>query len=112
MEAREIIRGPVSHLDRASVDTARIMPKHFLKRVERIGFGQYLFYDWAKEPGWSLPANPILVTGQNFGSGSSRVHSPWGCTDYGFHAYAAPSFADIFYSNCTKIGLLPVVLAE
>ena len=73
---------------------------------------QFLFYDWAKEPGWDLPANPILVAGENFGCGSSREHAPWGLQDYGFQAIVAPSFADIFYSNCTKIGLLPVVLDE
>jgi 3-isopropylmalate/(R)-2-methylmalate dehydratase small subunit len=88
------------------------MPKQFLKRVERTGFGEFLFYDWAKEPGWELPANPILVAGENFGCGSSREHAPWGLQDYGFQAIVAPSFADIFYSNCTKIGLLPVVLPE
>ena len=109
MEAIETISGAVSHLDRANVDTDQIMPKQFLKRVERSGFGQFLFYDWAKEPGWDLPANPILVAGENFGCGSSREHAPWGLEDYGFRAVVAPSFADIFYSNCTKIGLLPVV---
>jgi 3-isopropylmalate/(R)-2-methylmalate dehydratase small subunit len=108
----ETIAGKVSHLDRADVDTDQIMPKQFLKRVERTGFGQFLFYDWAKEPGWELPANPILVAGENFGCGSSREHAPWGLQDYGFQAIVAPSFADIFYSNCTKIGLLPVVLDE
>jgi 3-isopropylmalate/(R)-2-methylmalate dehydratase small subunit len=112
MEAIEIIDGRVSHLDRADVDTDQIMPKQFLKRVERAGFGEFLFYDWAKEPGWDLPANPILVTGQNFGCGSSREHAPWGLQDYGFQAIVAPSFADIFYSNCTKIGLLPIVLDD
>jgi 3-isopropylmalate/(R)-2-methylmalate dehydratase small subunit len=112
MEAIETISGTVSHLDRANVDTDQIMPKQFLKRVERTGFGEFLFYDWAKEPGWELPANPILVTGENFGCGSSREHAPWGLQDYGFQALVAPSFADIFYSNCTKIGLLPVVLSE
>jgi 3-isopropylmalate/(R)-2-methylmalate dehydratase small subunit len=112
MEAIEIIRGSVSHLDRADVDTDQIMPKQFLKRVERTGFGEFLFYDWAKEPGWDLPANPILVTGANFGCGSSREHAPWGLQDYGFQAIVAPSFADIFYSNCTKIGLLAIVLDE
>ncbi len=76
------------------------------------GFGEFLFYDWAKEPGWDLPANPILVAGENFGCGSSREHAPWGLQDYGFQAIVAPRFADIFYSNCTKIGLLPVVLAD
>ena len=112
MQAIEIIRGQVSHLDRSNVDTDQIMPKQFLKRVERTGFGQFLFYDWAKEPDWDLPANPILVTGENFGCGSSREHAPWGLQDYGFQAIVAPSFADIFYSNCTKIGLLPIVLEE
>jgi 3-isopropylmalate/(R)-2-methylmalate dehydratase small subunit len=112
MDAIETISGSVSHLDRANVDTDQIMPKQFLKRVERSGFGEFLFYDWAKEPGWDLPANPILVAGENFGCGSSREHAPWGLQDYGFKALVAPSFADIFFSNCTKIGLLPVVLAE
>jgi 3-isopropylmalate/(R)-2-methylmalate dehydratase small subunit len=112
MQSIEVIRGPVSHLDRSNVDTDQIMPKQFLKRVQRSGFGRFLFYDWAKEPGWELPANPILVTGANFGCGSSREHAPWGLQDYGFQAIVAPSFADIFYSNCTKIGLLPVVLGE
>jgi 3-isopropylmalate/(R)-2-methylmalate dehydratase small subunit len=78
--------------------------------VERTGFGEFLFYDWAQEPGWELPANPILVAGRNFGCGSSREHAPWALEDYGFQAIIAPSFADIFRSNCTKIGLLPVEL--
>jgi 3-isopropylmalate/(R)-2-methylmalate dehydratase small subunit len=112
MQPIEIISGPISHLDRSNVDTDQIMPKQFLKRVERTGFGQFLFYDWAKEPDWDLPANPILVAGDNFGCGSSREHAPWGLQDYGFQAIVAPSFADIFYSNCTKIGLLPIALAE
>jgi 3-isopropylmalate/(R)-2-methylmalate dehydratase small subunit len=112
MEPVRVISGPVSVLDRADVDTDQIIPKQFLKRVERTGFGQFLFYDWAKEPGWDLPPNPILATGRNFGSGSSREHAPWALQDYGFRAIVAPSFADIFFSNCTKIGLLPVVLPE
>jgi 3-isopropylmalate/(R)-2-methylmalate dehydratase small subunit len=112
MEAISTISGPVSVLDRADVDTDQIMPKQFLKRVERTGFGEYLFYDWAKEPGWDLPRNPILVAGRNFGCGSSREHAPWGLEDYGFKAIVAPSFADIFASNCTKIGLLPIALTE
>jgi 3-isopropylmalate/(R)-2-methylmalate dehydratase small subunit len=112
MDAIETISGQVSYLDRANVDTDQIMPKQFLKRVERTGFGEFVFYDWAKEPGWDLPPNPILVAGENFGCGSSREHAPWGLQDYGFQAIVAPSFADIFYSNCTKIGLLPVVLPE
>jgi 3-isopropylmalate/(R)-2-methylmalate dehydratase small subunit len=112
MEAVTKIAGPISVLDRADVDTDQIMPKQFLKRVERTGFGEFLFYDWAKQPGWNLPRNPILVAGRNFGCGSSREHAPWGLQDYGFKAVIAPSFADIFASNCTKIGLLPIALAE
>jgi 3-isopropylmalate/(R)-2-methylmalate dehydratase small subunit len=107
-----VIRGPISVLRRSDVDTDQIIPKQFLKRVERTGFGEYLFYDWAKEPGWDLDPNPILVTGRNFGCGSSREHAPWALEDFGFKAIVAPSFADIFSTNCTKIGLLPVALAE
>ena len=106
------ISGPVSVLRRSDVDTDQIIPKQFLKRVERTGFGEFLFYDWAKEPGWDLDPNEILVTGRNFGCGSSREHAPWALEDYGFKAIIAPSFADIFYSNCTKVGLLPVVLPQ
>jgi 3-isopropylmalate/(R)-2-methylmalate dehydratase small subunit len=112
MRPVSLIEGHVSVLDRSDVDTDQIIPKQFLKRVERTGFGEFLFYDWAKQPGWDLPQNPILATGRNFGCGSSREHAPWALEDYGFEAVIAPSFADIFYSNCTKIGLLPVVLAE
>jgi 3-isopropylmalate/(R)-2-methylmalate dehydratase small subunit len=112
MNAVTKIRGPISVLRRSDVDTDQIIPKQFLKRVERTGFGEFLFYDWAKEPGWDLDPNPILVTGRNFGCGSSREHAPWALEDYGFKAIIAPSFADIFYSNCTKVGLLPVVLPE
>jgi 3-isopropylmalate/(R)-2-methylmalate dehydratase small subunit len=112
MDPVRTIEGGVSVLDRADVDTDQIIPKQFLKRVERTGFGEFLFYDWAKEPGWELPRNPILAAGRNFGCGSSREHAPWALEDYGFRAIVAPSFADIFYSNCTKVGLLPVVLPE
>ena len=112
MEAITTIMGSVSVLDRDDVDTDQIMPKQFLKRVERTGFGEFLFYDWAKQPGWELPKNPILVAGRNFGCGSSREHAPWGLEDYGFQAIIAPSFADIFKSNCMKIGLLPIELGE
>ena len=112
MEPISVIAGSISVLDRSDVDTDQIMPKQFLKRVERTGFGEFLFFDWAKQPGWYLPANPILVTGRNFGCGSSREHAPWGLEDYGFKAVVASSFADIFASNCTKIGLLPVALTE
>jgi len=111
MRAIETIGGRVSVLARDDVDTDQIIPKQFLKRIERTGFGEFLFYDWAKEPGWELPPNPILLAGRNFGCGSSREHAPWALEDYGFQAIIAPSFADIFRSNCTKIGLLPVELS-
>ena len=111
MRAIETITGRVTVLNRDDVDTDQIIPKQFLKRVERTGFGEFLFYDWAKAPDWELPRNPILVTGSNFGCGSSREHAPWALEDYGFQAIIAPSFADIFRSNCTKIGLLPVQLS-
>ena len=112
MDPITVIDGAVSVLDRDDVDTDQIIPKQFLKRVERTGFGEFLFYDWKQEDGWDLPPNPILATGPNFGSGSSREHAPWALEDYGFKAVVAASFADIFFSNCTKIGLLPVVLPE
>jgi 3-isopropylmalate/(R)-2-methylmalate dehydratase small subunit len=112
MRAIETITGPVSVLWRHDVDTDQIIPKQFLKRVERTGFGEFLFFDWAKEDGWDLPHNQVLVAGRNFGCGSSREHAPWALEDYGFRAIIAPSFADIFRSNCTKIGLLPVELSE
>ena len=112
MDPVTTIVGPVSVLDRDDVDTDQIIPKQFLKRIERTGFGEYLFYDWKQEEGWDLPANPILVTGRNFGCGSSREHAPWALEDFGFRAIIAPSFADIFRSNSTKIGLLPIVLGE
>jgi 3-isopropylmalate/(R)-2-methylmalate dehydratase small subunit len=112
MDPVRIISGPVSVLDRADVDTDQIIPARHLKRVERTGFGQFLFEQWAQDPDWDLPANPILAAGPNFGCGSSREHAPWALQDYGFRAVVSSSFADIFFSNCTKIGLLPVVLPE
>jgi 3-isopropylmalate/(R)-2-methylmalate dehydratase small subunit len=111
MDPITVIDGAVSVLDRDDVDTDQIIPKQFLKRVERTGFGEFLFYDWKQDPDWDLPANPILATGRNFGCGSSREHAPWALEDYGFKAIIAPSFADIFYGNATKIGLLPIRLA-
>lgn len=105
-------------LRRANVDTDQIMPKQFLKRVERTGYGDFLFHQWRQtEPDFVLnrPEYRLakaLITGANFGSGSSREHAPWGLQDWGFEAIVAPSFADIFRSNCTKIGLLPVELSE
>jgi len=115
--------GIVAPLDRANVDTDQIIPKQFLKRVERTGFGEFLFYDWRYHedgspcPGFELNAPgyrgaSILVAGKNFGSGSSREHAPWALLDYGFRALLAPSFADIFYNNCFKNGILPVTLPE
>ena len=93
MEPIRTVAGPVSVLDRDDVDTDQIMPKQFLKRVERTGFGEFLFFDWAQEPDWELPRHPILVAGRNFGCGSSREHAPWALEDYGFRAVVAPSFA-------------------
>ncbi|HEY2259662.1 MAG TPA: 3-isopropylmalate dehydratase small subunit [Solirubrobacteraceae bacterium] len=110
MKAIETITGKVSVLNRDDVDTDQIIPKQFLKRIARTGFGEFLFFDWVREPGWDLPANPILVAGRNFGCGSSREHAAWALEDYGFEVIIAPSFADIFRSNCTKSGLLPVEL--
>jgi 3-isopropylmalate/(R)-2-methylmalate dehydratase small subunit len=112
VEPLRIVEGAVAVLDRNDVDTDQIIPKQFLKRVERTGFGEFLFHDWAKEPGWELPPNPILATGRNFGCGSSREHAVWALEDYGFKAIVAPGFADIFFSNCTKVGLLPLVLPQ
>jgi 3-isopropylmalate/(R)-2-methylmalate dehydratase small subunit len=112
MEPVRLIKGGVTVLDRADVDTDQIIPARYLKRVERTGFGQFLFDEWRKDPSFELPVNPILATGPNFGSGSSREHAPWALQDYGFQAVVSSSFADIFFSNCLKIGLLPVRLPE
>ena len=110
MEPVELIEGRVSALDRADVDTDQIIPKQFLKRIERTGFGEFLFYDWFRDGEVELEPNPILVAGRNFGCGSSREHAVWALYDFGFRAVVAPSFSDIFYVNCTKNGLLPVIL--
>ncbi|TWT94032.1 3-isopropylmalate dehydratase small subunit 1 [Botrimarina colliarenosi] len=110
-------------MDRANVDTDQIIPKQFLKRIERTGFGQFLFWDWrADENGVENPdfelnkpeakGASVLLTRRNFGSGSSREHAPWALEDYGFRVIVAPSFADIFYNNCFKNGMLPIVLSE
>jgi len=104
-------------LDRPDVDTDQIIPKQFLKRIERTGFGEFLFYDWAKEPDFELnrpeaEGAKILLTGRNFGCGSSREHAPWALQDRGFEAIVAPSFGDIFRTNCVKIGLVPVTLPQ
>lgn len=118
MKPISIIEGTLAPLPRANVDTDQIMPKQFLKRTERTGYGEFLFWDWRWADPEFVTNRPeyaeasILVTGPNFGSGSSREHAPWGLADWGFEAIVAPSFADIFRSNCTKIGLLPVELSE
>ena len=117
MRSFTVVTGTMAPLDRSDVDTDQIIPKQFLKRVERTGFGEFLFFDWRNEEGFPLELPvyrdaPILVTGQNFGCGSSREHAPWALEDFGYRAIIAPSFADIFKSNCTKIGLLPVELPE
>jgi 3-isopropylmalate/(R)-2-methylmalate dehydratase small subunit len=110
-----IVSGRVAALDRSSVDTDQIIPKQFLKRIERSGFGEFLFYDWMKQPDFPLrrpefAGAPILAAGRNFGCGSSREHAPWALQDYGFQAVAAESFGDIFATNSSKIGLLTVPL--
>jgi 3-isopropylmalate/(R)-2-methylmalate dehydratase small subunit len=112
MEPVGVISGQVTVLDRSDVDTDQIVPKQFLKRVQRTGFEDVLFFDWAREPGWHLPNAPILAAGRNFGCGSSREQAAWALHDYGFRAVVASSFGDIFFNNCTKIGLLPVVLGD
>jgi 3-isopropylmalate/(R)-2-methylmalate dehydratase small subunit len=109
--------GRVAVLDRADVDTDQIIPKQFLKRIERTGFGEFLFFDWAKEPDFELnrpeaEGATILVTGRNFGCGSSREHAAWALQDHGFDVVVAPSFGDIFRTNSLKVGLLTVALPE
>jgi 3-isopropylmalate/(R)-2-methylmalate dehydratase small subunit len=115
--------GRAVSLPRANVDTDQIIPKQFLKRIERTGFGPSLFYDWryladgSPDPAFELNRRAaagasILIAGANFGCGSSREHAPWALADYGFRAILAPSFADIFFGNCCQNGLLPVVLQE
>ncbi|MFN2614739.1 MAG: 3-isopropylmalate dehydratase small subunit [Actinomycetota bacterium] len=112
MDPVRIIEGPVSVLDRTDVDTDQIIPKQFLKRIERTGYAEFLFFDWMRSGEISLTPAPILVAGRNFGCGSSREHAVWAIQQFGFRAVVAPSFSDIFYANCTKNGLLPLVLSE
>ncbi len=113
--------GLVATMDRANVDTDQIIPKQFLKRIERTGFGQFLFFDWrflddgSPNPEFELnrpeaQGASVLLARRNFGSGSSREHAPWALEDYGFRVIIAPSFADIFYNNCFKNGMLPIAL--
>ena len=111
-------------LNRSNVDTDQIIPKQFLKRIERTGFGKFLFYDWKYEndgttldPSFELNQKQyvgaqILIAGKNFGCGSSREHAPWALLDYGFRVIIAPSYADIFFNNCFQNGILPIVLPE
>jgi 3-isopropylmalate/(R)-2-methylmalate dehydratase small subunit len=111
------ISGRVAILDRPDVDTDQIIPKQFLKRIERTGYGEFLFYDWAKQPDFELnrpesQGAKILLAGRNFGCGSSREHAAWALQEWGFEAVVAPSFGDIFRTNSIKIGLLPVVLPQ
>ncbi|MGM0904777.1 3-isopropylmalate dehydratase small subunit [Mesobacillus maritimus] len=123
MAGLKTFRGKVAGMDRVNVDTDQIIPKQFLKRTEKTGFGQYLFYDWrfqadgTANPEFELnrPENngaEILVANENFGCGSSREHAPWALLDYGIKIVIAPSFADIFHQNCLKNGMLPVVLKD
>ena len=116
-------KGKVAPLDRANIDTDQIIPKQFLKRIERTGFGEFLFYDWRRgkdgshDPSFSLnhprhAGASVLVAGKNFGCGSSREHAVWALDDFGFRAVIAPTFADIFANNCAKNGVLTVVLTE
>ncbi|WP_150273658.1 3-isopropylmalate dehydratase small subunit [Paenibacillus tepidiphilus] len=123
MEAFKKLTGIVAPVDRVNVDTDAIIPKQFLKRIERTGFGQFLFYEWRfDEAGQDNPAfemnkpryqgASVLISRANFGCGSSREHAPWAIMDYGFRAVIAPSFADIFYNNCFKNGILPLKLTE
>ena len=112
MDPVTVVQGKVSVLDRADVDTDQIIPKQFLKRIERTGYGEFLFYDWVRSGEVSLEPNPILAAGRNFGCGSSREHAVWAIQQFGFGAVVAPSFSDIFYGNCTKNGLLPIQLPD
>ncbi|MFC4404755.1 3-isopropylmalate dehydratase small subunit [Gracilibacillus xinjiangensis] len=116
-------KGLVYPLNRANVDTDQIIPKQFLKRISRQGFGQFVFYNWRFDSKGELredfslnqpkyDGTSILVAGENFGCGSSREHAPWALQDYGFRVIIAPSYADIFYNNCTKNGILPVILTD
>ena len=123
MQAFVTLSGRVAAMDRNNVDTDQIIPKQFLKRIERTGFGQFLFYDWrfledqTPDPDFELndpkfSGATILVARRNFGSGSSREHAPWALEDYGFRVLIAESFADIFFNNCFKNGMLPITLPE
>jgi 3-isopropylmalate/(R)-2-methylmalate dehydratase small subunit len=113
VKALRSVTGSVAILDRADVDTDQIIPKQFLKRIERSGYGEFLFFDWMKDPNFELhqyPGASVLLAGRNFGCGSSREHAAWALEDYGFSVVIAPSFGDIFHTNAIKSGLAPVEL--
>ena len=117
MKAFTSVTAGAAVLDRPDVDTDQIIPKQFLKRIERTGYGEFLFFDWRQDPDFELnrpgyDGARILVTGANFGCGSSREHAAWALQDYGFDVVIAPSFGDIFFSNSVQIGLVPVVLPQ
>jgi len=117
MDPVKRVTGRMAPLDRADVDTDQIIPKQFLKRIERTGYGPFLFYDWRGGADFALyrpehKGAAVLVTGANFGCGSSREHAPWAIRDAGYRAIVAPSFADIFRANCYKTGLLAVTLPD
>ena len=117
MKKLNIINTTMLPLNMSNVDTDQIMPKQFLKRVERSGYGEYLFYDWKKDPNFPLnndlyKDSKVLVTGDNFGTGSSREHAPWGLQDWGFDAIISTKFADIFRLNSINIGLLPIEASQ
>jgi 3-isopropylmalate/(R)-2-methylmalate dehydratase small subunit len=115
MKALRSVTGSVAILDRADVDTDQIIPKQFLKRIERSGYGEFLFFDWMKDPDFELhrpeaQGATILLAGRNFGCGSSREHAAWALEDFGFRTVLAPSFGDIFRTNAIKTGLAPIAL--
>jgi 3-isopropylmalate/(R)-2-methylmalate dehydratase small subunit len=123
MQPFHVHKGIAAPLDRANIDTDQIIPKQFLKRVERTGFGQFLFYDWRFRPDGTRDESfvlnqpryngaSVLIAGKNFGCGSSREHAPWSLADFGFRAIIAPSFADIFAANCAKNGIVTVTLPD
>jgi 3-isopropylmalate/(R)-2-methylmalate dehydratase small subunit len=116
VNALRVVTGSVAILDRADVDTDQIIPKQFLKRIERSGYGEFLFFDWMKDPDFELlrpesQGASILLAGRNFGCGSSREHAAWALEDFGFRIVIAPSFGDIFHTNAVKTGLAPIALA-
>ncbi len=117
MQPFHTLTSVVTPLDRANVDTDQIIPKQFLKRIERTGYGEFLFFDWRKDPNFEInqpryQSSQILVAAKNFGCGSSREHAAWALSDFGFRCVIAPSFADIFYSNAGKNGILLITLPE